>query len=305
MATLEETLRSLGLSAARGIPQLATGFVDLAALPFTATGLLKPEEAVGSTAYLTAKGLLPPEQKGLLNQTTELISGAINPAVAAKAALAKGGLLMAAPIALAGAINPTKRIYRGSYDESPIYKVQENYAGNDIFGGVFGSPELMSAKSHGSGSVHYTDIPENKILKQQDFNVLPPNKIKNALLKARPDLKNDKNLFDKVYDIVINDKNTFDYPDEVIKNAFKKSDLGEASFEAQRLRGQVSKNLGYKAVEMVDEHGMSYLVSPGAEFTQLYKADPVYKSVANKPIISSNIDLNTPIQKRQRGVFNK
>ena len=102
MATLEETLRSLGLSAARGIPQLATGFVDLAALPFTATGMLKPEQAVGSTAYLTSKGLLPPEQQGLLNQTTELLSGAINPAVAAKAALAKGGLLMAAPIAYHG-----------------------------------------------------------------------------------------------------------------------------------------------------------------------------------------------------------
>jgi hypothetical protein len=102
MATLEETLRSLGLSAVRGIPQLATGFVDLAALPFTATGMLKPEEAVGSTAYLTSKGLLPPEQQGLLNQTTELLSGAINPAVATKAALAKGGLLMAAPIAYHG-----------------------------------------------------------------------------------------------------------------------------------------------------------------------------------------------------------
>ena len=104
MATLEETLKSLGLSAVRGIPQLATGFVDLAALPFTATGLLKPEEAVGSTAYLTSKGLLPPEQQGLLNQTTELVSGAINPATATKAALAKSGLLMA-PIA-AGSIKP-------------------------------------------------------------------------------------------------------------------------------------------------------------------------------------------------------
>jgi hypothetical protein len=102
MATLEETLRSLGLSAARGIPQLATGFVDLAALPFTATGMLKPEQAVGSTAYLTSKGLLPPEQQGLLNQTTELVSSAMNPAVAAKAVLAKGGLLMAAPIAYHG-----------------------------------------------------------------------------------------------------------------------------------------------------------------------------------------------------------
>jgi hypothetical protein len=216
-----------------------------------------------------------------------------------------GQQAMQAGSGFAGTINPTKRIYRGSYDESPMYKVEENYKGNDIFGGVFGSGELQSAKSHGGGSVYYTDIPENQILKQQDLNSLPITKVKNALLKARPDLKNDKNLFDKVYDIVINDKNTFEYPDEVIKNAFKKSDLSEASFEAQRLRGQVSKNLGYKAVEMVDEHGISYLVSPNAEFTQLYKSKPVTKSVANKPIISSSIDPNTPIQKRQRGVFNK
>jgi GNAT superfamily N-acetyltransferase len=84
MATLEETLRKLGLSAARGVPQLATGFVDLAALPFTMTGVMKPEQAVGSTAYLTSKGLLPPPQEGLLSETTELVSSAMNPAAAAK-----------------------------------------------------------------------------------------------------------------------------------------------------------------------------------------------------------------------------
>jgi hypothetical protein len=98
MATLEETLKKLGLATARGVPQLATGFVDLAALPFTMTGMLKPEQAVGSTAYLTSKGLLPPEQKGLLGETTELLSGALNPATATKAALAKGGLLTAGVI---------------------------------------------------------------------------------------------------------------------------------------------------------------------------------------------------------------
>jgi hypothetical protein len=95
MATIEETLRKLGLAAARGVPQLATGFVDLAALPFTMTGVMKPEQAVGSTAYLTSKGLLPPPQEGLLSETTELVSSAMNPATATKAALAKGGLLVA------------------------------------------------------------------------------------------------------------------------------------------------------------------------------------------------------------------
>lgn len=87
MAALEETLRKLGLATARGVPQLATGFVDLAALPFTMTGMVRPEQVFGSTDYLTAKGLLPPPQQGLLSETTELVSSALNPAAAIKGGL--------------------------------------------------------------------------------------------------------------------------------------------------------------------------------------------------------------------------
>jgi hypothetical protein len=118
MATLEETLRKLGLSAARGVPQLATGFVDLAALPFTMTGVMKPEQAVGSTAYLTSKGLLPPPQEGLLSETTELVSSAMNPATATKAALAKGGLLVAPMLSVGKKTTskiPEVLDYRGSH----------------------------------------------------------------------------------------------------------------------------------------------------------------------------------------------
>lgn len=118
MATIEETLRKLGLAAARGVPQLATGFVDLAALPFTMTGVMKPEQAVGSTAYLTSKGLLPPPQEGLLSETTELVSSAMNPATATKAALAKGGLLVAPMLSVgkkATSKIPVVEDYRGSH----------------------------------------------------------------------------------------------------------------------------------------------------------------------------------------------
>jgi hypothetical protein len=106
MATLEETLRKLGLATARGVPQLATGFVDLAALPFTMTGMMRPEQVFGSTDYLTAKGLLPPPQQGLLSETTELVSSAMNPAVAGKAALVKGGLLAAPALTLGKGVTP-------------------------------------------------------------------------------------------------------------------------------------------------------------------------------------------------------
>ena len=77
-------LVDLGKSVARGVPQAVTGFVDLAALPFTLSGLLEPKNVVGSTDYLTAKGLLPQPSQNLLGQTTELLSSAVTPAGVAK-----------------------------------------------------------------------------------------------------------------------------------------------------------------------------------------------------------------------------
>ena len=91
MAETLDLLKSLGRSVARGVPQLATGFVDLAGLPLTMTGVRQPEQIFGSTAYLTNKGLLPQPQTGLLNQSAELVSSAVNPSL-----LLKAGLLGAA-----------------------------------------------------------------------------------------------------------------------------------------------------------------------------------------------------------------
>jgi hypothetical protein len=86
MAETLDVLKKLGKSVARGVPQLATGLVDLAALPLTMTGVRKPEQIFGSTAYLTDKGLLPQPQTGLLNEGAELASSMLNPAAAAKGA---------------------------------------------------------------------------------------------------------------------------------------------------------------------------------------------------------------------------
>ena len=160
------------------------------------------------------------------------------------------------------------RIYRGSHVKNPEYSVVDNYK-NDTYGGVFGSSDLGAAMSHGTGGVHFTDIPKNKILTHYDLNYqIPYKKTKNALLKARPDLKKNSELFDELYDIVVGDagQDLRKISDDKIYDLFRKFG-GDADNEAQRLRGQVSKNLGYKAVEMTDEHGTgSYLVSPGAVF---------------------------------------
>lgn len=80
MATSQQNmLMDVINSIARGAPQAATGFVDLAALPFTMSGLLSPKQVVGSTDYLTAKGLLPQPSQSLLGQSVEAISGGLMP----------------------------------------------------------------------------------------------------------------------------------------------------------------------------------------------------------------------------------
>ena len=81
MATAPQPNRLMDIinSIARGAPQAVTGFVDLAGLPFTASGLLDPKQVVGSTAYLTDKGLLPQPSQSLLGQSVEAISGGLMP----------------------------------------------------------------------------------------------------------------------------------------------------------------------------------------------------------------------------------
>lgn len=160
------------------------------------------------------------------------------------------------------------RIFRGSWQTEPKYIVEENPK-HDVYGGVFGSSGLNAAKSHGNEGLHYTDIPQNKILTHYDLNYeIPYEKTKAALLKAQPHLADDPELFDNVYKIVVEDagQDLRNVNDDLINKAF--GPYGpEVENEVQRIRGQVSKNLGYQAVEMVDEHGGgTYLISPGAEF---------------------------------------
>jgi hypothetical protein len=72
----------------RGVPQQATGFVDLAALPFTMSGLLDEKDVVGGTKYLTERGLLQPETQNLGGQSAEMALSMASPA-----GMVKGGLL--------------------------------------------------------------------------------------------------------------------------------------------------------------------------------------------------------------------
>jgi len=162
----------------------------------------------------------------------------------------------------------TLRIFRGGINENPEYSVIKNHP-SDVFGGAFGSTNLEAAQGHGSGVIHFTDIPESKVLSHYALNYeVPYEKSKKALLKARPDLKDNPELFDELYDVVIGDigQDLRKLDDDKIIDLLRK-EPSDANNEVQRLRGQVAKNLGYKAIEMVDEHGQgTYIVLPGVKF---------------------------------------
>jgi hypothetical protein len=134
----EEYLKRLGLSIARGVPQMATGFVDLAALPFTLTGLLEPEQAVGSTAYLTSKGLLPPPQEGVIPETLEMLSGSLSPQGAAT-----GGLLALGTMAGARGARTTSQTLKTAQDEA--MEVAQRNAALPVEQGGLGLPANNTA----------------------------------------------------------------------------------------------------------------------------------------------------------------
>ena len=159
----------------------------------------------------------------------------------------------------------TIRLYHGSPDEK-LTEVNEK----GLFGGVFGSPNKQAAESHGE-HLHYADISKDKLLSHHDLNYeLPYEKVNEALLKARPDLRDNPELHEKVWNTVINDRgqNTHNLSDSDLMEMFHTSDAGEAGFDAQKLRGKISKNLGYHAVELEDEHGTTYLINSGTKLNK-------------------------------------
>lgn len=101
-----EIIPRAGYTFARGFPQIATGLVDLFALPLTMTGIARPEDIFLSTDYLTKRGYLPTPEMGLgglVGETGELLSSAISPGAVTKSAILAGGGLLADAARLSGA----------------------------------------------------------------------------------------------------------------------------------------------------------------------------------------------------------
>lgn len=161
------------------------------------------------------------------------------------------------------------RLYHGS-NESDLDEVN---AGG-VFGGVFTSSEEGSAESHilnnEKGQLYYVDVKESDILTQRDISYeIDYDTQVDALNKVMPRLDSDD--FELAYEVVAEQKDVWDQDWDDVERVFGGDDFGEASWEGQRKRGLFAKELGFKAVEMEDEHGTSILVLPGAHLKKVPK----------------------------------
>jgi hypothetical protein len=154
-------------------------------------------------------------------------------------------------------------LFHGSPEKiTDILSSNPNSVGGTDFGGLFASPSLSGAESHGglNNYLHQIPINENNILRQYDIDYsLDPNKVREALINAHPNINQDN--VDHAWDTILGNKSQDEY--NKIDEKYLGSDPDYQGWNAQALRGNVAKQLGYKAVEMPDEHGMSYLAFPG------------------------------------------
>jgi len=145
-------------------------------------------------------------------------------------------------------------LYTGSAETISEIKNRGSY------GGLFASASKDSALSHGD-VLHEIRLNSSEIMSQSAMEEVTDEQ----LLKAAPWVSPDD--VDQLRELVVDDRMASD--DDVA--LMRVEDVAEASIEGQRLRGAVAKSLGYKAVEMNDEHGTSYLVLPG---TKIYPNEP-------------------------------
>jgi len=136
------------------------------------------------------------------------------------------------------------------------------------FGGLFASAEMSTAKSF-SENVYYMDIKESDIARNSDLDD-PEIGDRIIIENTAEDITGEE--VDSLYNAIIYENEYKNYPEQsgIDEERFTElfegfSDVGEASWEGQRLRGEIAKQLGFKAVEMRDETGPSYLVLPGTE----------------------------------------
>jgi len=193
----------------------------------------------------------------------------------------------------AGRQDDSIRLYHGGNEDLDSIKGSGESLGPVMinrFGGLFASADLSTAKSFNE-NVNYMDISESDIARNSD---LDDPEIGDRIVRENTAEDITDEEVDALYDAIVYESESKNYQEQsgIDEERFTElfegfSDLGEASWEAQRLRGEIAKQLGFKAVEMRDETGSSYLVLPGTEVKRVTQGET---GGANPDILFSRTD---------------
>jgi hypothetical protein len=170
------------------------------------------------------------------------------------------GALSALPIVGDIAAKGVKKLVDVTHGSSDIKfsgEIRKGGEGN-LFDGLFGSYGDESEYG-GIKQITYQVDPE-KIMSMGDTDV-DYEKAISFIKKEYPDA--DDEAIEQIYEVIAEDKNVFDMDENPFSN-YGYDDLGEASWEGQRKRGALAKELGFDAVEMSDEFGTSVLIPYGS-----------------------------------------
>ena len=148
-------------------------------------------------------------------------------------------------------------LFHGSYDKN-LKSINDS----GLFGGLFFAKEESSALSHGD-HLYSCTLNVDDIAKDQDLELVD-NASFRVIFRWLSDTNFNKHE-DLLRDLIIYDIEPSSFDQDDVFEALAESDMAEASWFAQKLRGELAKSLGFKAVEMRDEHGTSYLVLPNVE----------------------------------------
>ena len=128
-----------------------------------------------------------------------------------------------------------------------------------LFDGLFFSDDQDAAGSHGPNvyaiEIDDADIATSYDLGQADFSEV------RSIISVEANTEDD-GLINELYDAITDDvgfKGAEPFVGRIATRS-KCEPLADTAWELQRLRGRIAAALGYRAVEMEDEHGTSYLV---------------------------------------------
>jgi len=162
---------------------------------------------------------------------------------------------------------------------SPDEVITEIRKGNgdpfNKFDGLFANKGEVSEYG---GKFQHSFIPERPIAGSGDIDI-DYDQAMDFIKKQFPDADEDE--LDDLYKIIAEDKDVFDMDNNPLER-FGFDDLGEASWEGQRLRGQLANSQGFDAISMSDEFGESFLIPAGSKARNINATfDPSKKGSGN------------------------